>query len=211
MNVTGDTLKGLHMSDEPQKKDERELCMRFERHLNRLQQAGRCEWRPQVRMLHWPHGKDDTRRTIHIDYVARLDGGQLIGFEAKVAPAKAADLGRYLKQSHDYANSIIGGHANIPQGWAGKCLKAVFLVIEIDGCRDWIGEHFRAATRLMAAFRVGFVRRRHDGLQLYLCDEENWWCEAWGYRADAETRNSNARIGSQSFKLTAADTTPGAL
>jgi hypothetical protein len=190
------------------RKDERELCARFVKHLERLQGAGRCEWAPQVRMLHWRHAQDAERAIVRIDYVARMDGGPLIGLEAKKAPAKAADLGRYLKQCSDYADSVIAGSTTTPQAWVGRPLKAVFLVVEIENAADYIRQHYMQATRLMGPFNVGFVRRRHDGLQLYLCDEENWWCEAWGYSAHAMSRNSNRRVGNGSFKLDAVEAWP---
>jgi hypothetical protein len=140
--------------------------------------------------------------------VARFDGGPLVGIEAKMPPKKAADLGRYLKQCSDYADSVIAGHTRTPQSWVGRPLKAVFLAVEINNTRDWIGAHYSQATRLMGPFNVGFVRRRSDGLQLYLCDEMNWWGESGGYSGLALERNKNRRVGNGSFSLTADEAWP---
>lgn len=190
------------------RKDERELCTRFETHLRRLEEAGRCEWAPQVRMLHWRHAKDEQRSVVRIDYVARFDGGPLVGIEAKTSPKRCADFGRYLKQCSDYADSIVAGSTTTPQPWVGRPLKAVFLAIEIAEHVDFIRQHYFAATRLMGPFNIGFVRRRSDGLQLYLCDENNWWSERHGYGGLALTRNTNRRIGNGSFRMEAEEAWP---
>lgn len=199
-------------TEEPARKDEREFCGRFEVHLNRLKDAGRCEWTSQVRMLHWRHARDEVRAIVRIDYVVRLDMGPLIGIEAKVIPQKAADLGRYLKQCSDYADSVVAGHARTPQAWVGKPLRHVFLAIDPSGSTDFVGQHYSTATRLMGPFNVGFIRRRSDGLQFYITDEMNWWCEAWGYSQRAKTTNINRRIGNGSFRIEHEDAMPaGAL
>lgn len=195
--------------DAADRKDERELCQRLEPHFERLAAAGRLEWRKEVQMLHWRHAADDGRRIIRIDYVCRFDEGPLIGIEAKKAPARAAEIGRYIKQCADYAVSVVRGHAENLKGWTGKPLHAVFLAVEIGQCHDYIRRHHAEAVRLSSAFRVGFIRRHpRYGIQLTLSDDENWWCEAYGYRGDAFSRNSNIRTGNGSFKLPDADMAP---
>lgn len=191
------------------RKDEREFCGRFEEHLKRLEAAGRCEWRPQVRLLHWAHGKFSEKSKLRIDYVARFDDGPLVGIEAKVAPAKAADMGRYLKQCHDYANSIVGVHSETPHSWHGLPLFRVFLALEIGTAADYVRQHYSTATRIMGPFNVGFVRRSHfHGLQFYICEENAWWTENYGYGGGAMRQNTNRRVGSGSFQLSASEAVP---
>jgi hypothetical protein len=190
--------------DETDRKDERELCGRFEAHLKRLEASGRCEWRREVRMLHWRHAADSGRRIIRCDYVARIDDGPLIGIEAKLAPKKPRDWGRYIKQCGDYANAIIGANSHIPQDWTGKPLHAVFLACEIGTETDYVRRYHAEAVRIASAFRVGFVRRRWDGLELTLSDDFRWWSETDGYRVDWHIRNTNIRAGSDGSKLEAA-------
>jgi hypothetical protein len=190
--------------DSEPRKDEHELCRRFEAHLARLADAGRAEWRKEVRMLHWRHAGDASRRIIRIDYVAALDGGPLIGIEAKMRPQKPRDWGRYIQQSADYATSIIGANSHIPQEWTGKPLHAVFLAIEIGTFADYMREYHKEAARIASAFRVGFVRRFvTTGMQLTLSDDDRWWCETYGYRSDYLRRNTNIRCGNSGRPLDA--------
>lgn len=195
--------------DEEQRKDERELCGRFEKHLDRLHALGKCEWRREVRMLHWRHAADAGRRTIRIDYVATLDGGPLIGIEAKLAPKRPVDWGRYIKQCADYAASIIGANSHIPNHWIGKPLHAVFLACEIGTHSDYMRKYHAEAARIGSPFRVGFIRRHGMfGLQLTLSDDDRWWCESYGYRVDFEKRNTVIRAGNGGEPLAAPEASP---
>lgn len=182
--------------DAETRKDERELCTRFERHLVRLAEAGRCEWRKEVRMLYWRHAADSGRRISRIDYVARLDGGPLLGVEAKLAPRQPRDWGRYIKQCADYAVGVIAANSHIPQEWTGQPLHSVFLATEVATQQDYTRRYHAESVRIASPFRVGFVRRHGlFGIQLTLSDDDRWWCETNGYRVDWEKRNTNVRGG----------------
>lgn len=191
--------------------DEAEISAFLRQQLERLAEAGRCEWRAEVRILAWTHIKRGQPDTLRLDYVACLDGGPLVGFEVKRRPATAADLGRALYQSAQYASGQVAGQAfSVPQDWVGRPLKAVFLAVDRRGITDHLAKHLEAAERLFGPANVGFCtfapKDRPGGLNSYYrtpelrltLSAERWWSERNSYRADAMAKTN--RTGNGSFR-----------
>jgi len=174
---------------------EAEISAWLEAELTRLTES-RCVFRREVRMLCWTHSARAQADTLRIDFVAEIEG-RLIGIECKKAPSQQVDLGRYLLQSGQYANGIIGANTHIPQQWTGRPLVAVFLRTKLTGAHEGIRNHAYCAHRLFGPANVGFLTKEKRGLCLRLSGER-FWTEWSGYHQGM--LNKNARIGSGSFQ-----------
>lgn len=179
---------------------ETELSAALRAHLERLALEGRCVFRPEVWLGVWTHSLKGQMDRLRIDYVAQMDGGPLIGLEVKRRPEQPSDLGRALVQCSQYATAIIAPQLaeRIEPAWLGQPLKAVFLRVDQRGMREHIWQHAAAAVRLYGPANVGFAYvTQHNGLNLNI-GGDRWWCERWGYRANAMDRT--ARVGNGNWK-----------
>lgn len=179
---------------------EAEVSAGLRTHLERLAAEGRCEWRPEVRLLAWTHASKTRADTLRIDYVCSFDGGPLVGIEVKRRPDQPVELGRALFQCAQYAAAVVAPQlaTRVPQAWVGQPLKAVFLRVDRRGMRETVEEHAKAAVRLYGPANVGFLHvTRWNGVLLNI-GGDRWWCERWGYRANAFDRGS--RVGNGRFR-----------
>lgn len=188
-------------------KTEPELVDRLKAIFGRLSDAGRCTWRPEVRLLHWIRG--GKTKTLRADFVASVDGSPLLAFEVKRAAEHAADLGRHLLQCADYARCVVAPASaeRDVQMWIQQPIRAAFLFTDPASMRPYVREHATAARRLFGPARVGFAfDHSRRGLLMQLCDESVFWSE-WDWRGGARQQfngavvNQKARIGNGSFSI----------
>lgn len=188
------------MSETDAPTPEADVSAALREHLDRLVHEGRCVYRPEVWLGVWTHSLRGAMDRLRIDYVAQLDGGPLIGIEVKRRPDKPVELGRALHQCSQYATAVVAVQAadRIVPAWLGQPLKAVFLRVDQRGMAEAIQEHAKAAVRLYGPANVGFAYlTKWNGLNLNI-GGDRWWCERYGYRANAMDRTS--RVGNGNWK-----------
>lgn len=179
---------------------EADVSAALREHLDRLTSEGRCIYRPEVWLGVWTHALRGQMDRLRIDYVMSLDGGPLIGIEVKRRPDSEADLGRHMRQCSQYAAGIIAVQAadRIVPAWLGQPLMAVFLRVDQRGMDEAVQQSAKAAVRLFGPSNVGFAYvTKRNGVNLNI-GGDRWWCERYGYRANAMDRT--VRIGNGNWK-----------
>jgi len=189
---------GGEMTDAPA--PETEVSAALKTHLDRLSDEGRCVYYSEVWVNAWTHSLKKGMDRLRIDFVAQFDGGPPVGIEVKRRPEQPVELGRALLQCSQYAQGVIATQAaeRVAPSWLGQPLKAVFLRVDQAGMRESIRQHASAAVRLYGPANVGFLYvTQWNGLNLNI-GGDRWWCERWGYRANAMDRTS--RTGNGNWK-----------
>lgn len=179
---------------------ESEVSKSLVQHLDRLSDEGRCVFYSEVWLNAWTHALKPNADRLRIDFVAQFDSGPPVGIEVKRRPEQPVELGKALHQCSQYAQGVIATQAadRVAPSWLGQPLKAVFLRVEQDGMRETIRQHAAAAVRLYGPANVGFAYvTQSNGLNLNI-GGDRWWCERYGYRANAMDRTH--RVGNGNWK-----------
>lgn len=186
-------------------KQEPEIAAELQAIFERLEDAGRCVWRREVRILHWARaGKVHTLRA---DFIAQIDGSPLLAFEVKRAPQKAADLGRHLLQCVDYAKCQVAPATadRVVPSWVSQPIRASFMFSDWAAMPPFVREHAAKARRLFGPARVGFAfNTKRYGLRLTLTHENIFWQEL-DYNGETRQRfngsliHQGERVGNGSF------------
>lgn len=161
-----------------------------------LEEAGRCSFAEEVRLLSWGHISDGKPHVMRADFVVTWDDGPLIAIECKGRFEARTDLGKVLSQAGDYARAEVGANAidKVPPSWVGKPIWAAALAFDYQNSSERSQRAMDEAHRLYGPRNVGFLTvDRWQGLKFTL-GADRYWSEEYRWRVGACLRG--LRVGS---------------
>lgn len=183
------------MEGEAEVSVEAKIVARLKARFSELRDQGRCVFGHEVRVLGWGHICDGKPHVMRPDFVVSWDDGPLVAIECKGRFDERTDMGRALKQAHDYSRAQVAANdaSRVPPEWIGKPIWASALAFDLPGSPQKIHGATSEAHRLLGPFNCGFLKRAPFGL-IFTIGEQRYWSEDFKWRADAFARG--VRVGS---------------